>query len=117
MCTMQHGISLRRKENPVGLFTSPAVSWDFPPAYSMVYSLSSTTASRIGHDGGDIIRRNGLHQNRWKPNRLPFSRQLGDATHELEELRSTHDRVRNRGSLDQIFLGHLCAEVTTRKQA
>jgi hypothetical protein len=42
---------------------------------------------------------------------------LGDAAHELEELRSTHDRVRNRGSLDQIFLGHLCAEVTTREQA
>src|SRR5438270_10606047 len=41
----------------------------------------------FGHDGGDIIRHNGLHQNRWKPNRLPFSRRLGDAAHELEELR------------------------------
>jgi hypothetical protein len=35
---------------------------------------------------GDIIRINGPHQNRWKPNRLPFSRRLGDAAHELEEL-------------------------------
>ena len=54
----------------------------------------------IGHDGGDVIRRNGLHQNRWKPNGLPFRRRLSDAARELEELRSTHDRVRNRGSLD-----------------
>src|SRR5215472_14973291 len=28
----------------------------------------------IGHDGGDIIRRNGLHNDRWKPDRLPFRR-------------------------------------------
>src|SRR5205085_9968572 len=40
---------------------------------------------RFGHDCGDVIRHNGLHQNRWQPNRLPFSRRLGDATHELEE--------------------------------
>jgi hypothetical protein len=66
----------------------------------------------IGHDGGDVIRRNGLHQNRWKPNGL-----LSDATHELEELRGADNRIRNRGSLDQIFLGHLCAEVTAGEQA
>ena len=35
--------------------------------------------------------------------------------HELEELRCADDRVRNRGSLDQIFLSHLRAEVTTRR--
>src|SRR4029453_1865381 len=72
---------------------------------------------RFGHDCGDVIRHNGLHQNGWKPNRLPFSRRLGDATHELEELRGTDDRVRNRGSLDQIFLSHLRAEVTAGEQA
>src|SRR4029077_17522006 len=55
--------------------------------------------------------------NRWKPNSLPFSRRLRDATHELEELRGADDRVRNRGSLDQIFLSHLRAEVTGREQA
>src|SRR5262249_430057 len=54
---------------------------------------------------------------RWKPNRLPFSRRLGYATHELEELRGADDRVRNRGSLDQIFLSHLRAEVTAGEQA
>ena len=54
----------------------------------------------IGHDTSDVIRCNGLHQNLWQPNRLPVGRRLGDAAHELEELRSTHDRIRNRGSLD-----------------
>ena len=63
-------------------------------------AVERLSEGHIGHDGGDIIRRNGLHQNRWKPNRLPFSRELGDAAHELEELCRTHDRVRNRGSLD-----------------
>src|SRR5437762_11200931 len=63
-------------------------------------AVQRLSEGHIGHDGGDVIRRNGLHQNRWKPNRLPFSRRLADAAHELEELRSTHDRVRNRGSLD-----------------
>jgi hypothetical protein len=29
----------------------------------------------------------------------------------------THDRIRNRGRLDQVFLGHLCAEVTAREHA
>ncbi len=64
------------------------------------HAVQRLSEGHIGHDGGDVIRRNGLHQNRWKPNRLPFSRQLGDAARELEELRSTHDRVRNRGSLN-----------------
>src|SRR5436189_519117 len=63
-------------------------------------AVQRLSEGHIGHDGGDVIRRNGLHQGRWKPNRLPFSRRLGHAAHELEELRSTHDRVRNRGSLD-----------------
>ena len=52
-----------------------------------------------------------------KPNRLPFGGRLGDAAHELEELRGADDRVRNRGRLDQIFLGHLRAEVTAGEQA
>src|SRR5438128_1033384 len=69
-------------------------------------AVQRLTEGHIGHDGGDIIRRNGLHQNRWEPNRLPFRRRLGDAAHELEELRSTHDRVRKRGSFDEFFLGH-----------
>src|SRR5262249_21839408 len=45
------------------------------------------------------------------------SRRLGDAAHELEELRGPHDRVRDRGRLDQVFLGHLRAEVAAREQA
>ena len=49
----------------------------------------------VGHDGGDILRRNGLHERRWKPNGLPFRRRLGDAAHKLEELRGADDRERN----------------------
>src|SRR5215475_10969796 len=30
----------------------------------------------FGHDGTDVISRNGLHQSRWKSNRLPFRRRL-----------------------------------------
>ena len=65
-------------------------------------AVQRLSEGHIGHDGGDIIRRNGLHQNRRNPDRLPFSRKLGDAAHELEELRGAHDRVRNRGSLDEL---------------
>src|SRR5437868_14794309 len=48
-------------------------------------AVQRLSESRVGHDGGDIIRRNGLHQDRWKPDRLPCGRRLGDAAHELEE--------------------------------
>jgi hypothetical protein len=62
-------------------------------------AVERLSEGHIGHDRGDVSAEM-LHQNRRKPNRLPFSRELGDAAHELEELRSTHDCVRNRGSLD-----------------
>src|SRR5215475_9808646 len=70
----------------------------------------------IGHDGRDVIRCDGLHQNRWDPDRLPFGRPFGDAIHKLKELRGMHDGVGNRRSLDQIFLGHLRSEVTAGEQ-
>ena len=58
----------------------------------------------LGHDGGDIIRHDGLYQ-RWRqPNRLPLGCRLGDAAYELEELRGADDRVWNRRGLDQILL-------------
>ena len=71
----------------------------------------------VGQRGGDVIRHDGLHQGGRQPNRLPVGGRLGDAAHELEELRRADDRVGNLGGLDQVFLGHLRAEVTTRKQA
>ena len=37
----------------------------------------------------------------------------GDAAHELEEMRCADDRKWNWGGLDQVFLGHLRAEVST----
>src|SRR5262245_35971187 len=41
----------------------------------------------IGQRGSDIIRRDGLRKGRRQPNRLPVGSRLGDAAHELEELR------------------------------
>src|SRR5436189_1191721 len=76
-------------------------------------AVQGPSECHIGHGGGDIICRNGLHQSRWKTDRLSFRRRLGDAPHELEELRGAHDGVWDRGSLDQIFLSQLRAEVTT----
>src|SRR5262249_58822283 len=75
-------------------------------------AVQRLSEGHISHGGGDVIRHNGLHQNWWNPNQLPFCRQLGDLADELEEQRGTHARVSNRGSLDQFFLGHLRAEVT-----
>src|SRR6266516_5094521 len=65
----------------------------------------------------DVIGHDGLHQRRWQPNRLPVGGRLGDGAHELEELCCADDRVGNRRRLDQIFLSHLCAEVSTGKKA
>src|SRR5437667_10172299 len=56
-------------------------------------AVQRLSEGHIGHDGGDVIRRNGLHQNRWKPNRLPVSSRLGDVDHELQILRRTHEHV------------------------
>src|SRR5206468_8915962 len=33
-------------------------------------AVQRLSEGHIGHDGGDVIRRDGLHQNRWNPNRL-----------------------------------------------
>src|SRR5436190_23295579 len=30
-------------------------------------AVQRLTEGHIGHDGGDVLRRDGLHQNRWKP--------------------------------------------------
>src|SRR5262245_14048405 len=48
----------------------------------------------LGHAGSDILCGDGLHQSWWDANRLPFRRRLGDAAHELEELRGTDNRIR-----------------------
>jgi hypothetical protein len=40
-----------------------------------------------------------------------------NAAHEFEKLGGTHDRIRNRGRLDQVFLGHLRAEIAAGEQA
>src|SRR5436190_23718777 len=32
-------------------------------------AVQRLSEGRVGHDGGDVIRRDGLHQDRWEPNR------------------------------------------------
>ena len=70
----------------------------------------------VGQRGSDVIRHDGLHHRRRQSNRLAVGGRLGDAADELEELRCADDRVGNQRGLDQVFLGHLRAEVTTGKQ-
>src|SRR5438309_4703015 len=70
----------------------------------------------VSQGGGDIIRRDGLHESRRQPNRLPFSGRLRDALRELEELGRANDRKRNLGGLDDVFFSHLCTQITTRRK-
>jgi hypothetical protein len=62
---------------------------------------------------GDIISRHGLNEYRRQPNRRPVSGFIGDADHELEELRRVNDRVRDPAAPDQYFLRVLGSEVGT----
>src|SRR5262249_12475181 len=71
----------------------------------------------LRQDGGDVVRRDGLHEGRRQAHRLPLGRELGDAAHELEELRRAGDSVRDLGGLDQSLLGHLRAEVAAGAEA
>jgi hypothetical protein len=60
--------------------------------------------------------RTGISDER-QVNCLADGAELGDAAHEFQELRCPDDRVRNRGSLDEVFLGHFRSEIATRQQA
>ena len=53
---------------------------------------------RVGHDGGDVIRRDGLYQNRWNPNRPPFRRRLGDSADEGTNPGRTANKARRLGT-------------------
>src|SRR5437762_5958739 len=65
----------------------------------------------IGQGGDDIIRKDRLHQGRRDANRLSVAERIGDAAHELEELRGAQNRVGNSRGLDEAFLDHFCTEV------
>ena len=67
--------------------------------------------------GSDVISGDGLRERRWQVNLLADGAELGDAAHEFEELRCPNDRIRNPGSLDQVFLGHFRAEIAAGKKA
>src|SRR6202007_1367090 len=71
----------------------------------------------LGECASDVIGGHWLRQSRWQVNRLSDGAELGDAAHEFEELRCPNDRIRNPGSLDQVFLGHFRAKIATCKKA
>jgi hypothetical protein len=64
-----------------------------------------------GYRLGDVVARDRLEQHRGHPDRAVDGGGVGDAFHELEELCRVHDRIRDRGVLDQLFLGDLRLEV------
>src|SRR5436190_21677476 len=63
----------------------------------------------FGQVSGKVVREDGLKQHRGQANDLPTGRLISDALNELKELRRADNRVRSWRSLDQFFLGHLCA--------
>jgi hypothetical protein len=65
----------------------------------------------IGQRGNDVVRKDRLYQSRGDASHLSVTERIGDGAHELEELRGAQNRVGNPGSLDQVFLGQLRAEV------
>src|SRR5262245_8048351 len=65
----------------------------------------------------NIIRKDRLDECRRDTNRLPVAAGVGYSAHEFEELRGPEDRVRNPRRLDQVLLGHLCAEVAALLQS
>src|SRR5690606_16371657 len=72
---------------------------------------------QIGHRSRDVVGSDGLHQRRGKTRRRAVRTRVDNAADELEELRCAQDGVRDLRSLDQVFLGDLCAKVAAFKES
>src|SRR6266550_3296611 len=71
----------------------------------------------FGEVSSEIVREDGLKQNRREANCLPARRLISNASNEFKELRRAHNRVRNRRSLNQFFLGHFRAQISARRKS
>src|SRR5215813_1421197 len=65
---------------------------------------------------GDIVGCHGLGQRSWETYLVAFCGQVSDTLDEFIELRRADDRIGDRGTLDQVFLGDLCPEVAAFEQ-
>jgi len=63
------------------------------------------------HCTRDIISRHGLKEHRRHANLITLGCAIGDTPNELEELRRSDNRVRDRTFLDEFLLSDLRAEV------
>src|ERR1041385_3713631 len=79
-------------------------------------SIQRRSDGHSGHRTGDIVRCYRLKTDRWHVNRVAIGCFVGDALQELEELRRPHDRIRDRGFLDQLLLCDLRTEVAAVRQ-
>src|SRR5262249_16059590 len=80
------------------------------------YSSDRLADSNSAYRNGDILCGHWVEKRSWQTHLVAVGGSVGNALDELEELRRTHDRVRNRSAFDHSFLGHLRAEVTARKK-
>jgi hypothetical protein len=62
-------------------------------------AIDRTTHRDLGQRGGDVFRRDGLHERRRQANRVAIGAPIGDLADELEELRCADDRVGDRGCI------------------
>ncbi len=65
----------------------------------------------FAHCTGNISSRDGVEEHRCQAHLLTFRRFIGDAPHELEELRGSNNRVRDGRFFNELLLSHLRAEV------
>src|SRR5688572_7574323 len=65
----------------------------------------------VKQSGHDVVGDDRLQESRRQADRLPLGGGFGNAVDELEELCRAQDRIGNHGVFDQLFLGHLGAQV------
>ena len=61
--------------------------------------------------GSDVVRGDGLEQERRKSDRVSIRARIGDAAEEFHELGRADDGVGDASGLDQFLLGELGAEI------
>jgi hypothetical protein len=65
----------------------------------------------LGHDGRNVVRRDGLEQAGRQPDPVAIRTGSGDGAEEFQELRRADDGVGEAGGLDQFLLRDLGAEI------
>ena len=77
------------------------------------HAVDRCTHGDVGQGGGDVLRRDRLHQDRWQAHRVANRAAIRNAADELEELRCAENGVGDCSCLYRRLLGDLCAHVPT----